>query len=210
MPNAAPSISSDYYRMAVLKKSVTSGTMDGYPVRLPGDRPLLRLHAPRASGSNSNKENVPLGGPFLMTLSRMRLRDTWIAVTLAALLPCGCGHLLGRTTNLSLSFAASGPGSTVNLNLFLTASGTSPTGLEWTLTYPLQAQISVNSVTVGALRSHDGRENAVMCSFTWLNHLSAERVECQCDGLRSDSHHSIGGIDQRGNNRDKHNQYGWR
>ena len=33
--------------------------------------------------------------------------------------------------------------------------------------------------------SHDGRENAVMCSFTWLNHLSAERVECQCVGGQS-------------------------
>ena len=111
-----------------------------------------------------------------MTLSWMRLRDTWIAVALATLLPCGCGRLLAQTTNLSLSSATSGPGSTVYLNLSLTASGTSPAGLEWTFTYP-SSQISVNSVTVGPAATTAGKtlscappsSGSITCLLTGLN-----------------------------------------
>ena len=98
-----------------------------------------------------------------------------ISRTLAALLPCGCGHLLAQTTSLNLSSATSGPGSTLNLNLSLTASGTSPTGLEWTLTYP-SSQISVNGVTVGAAATTAGKTlscapspGSITCLLTGLN-----------------------------------------
>ncbi len=111
-----------------------------------------------------------------MTLSWMHLRDTWLAVVLATLLPYGCGRLLAQTTNLNLSSATSDPGSTVNLNLSLTALGTSPAGLEWTFTYP-SSQISVNSVTVGSTATAAGKtlscappsSGSITCLLTGLN-----------------------------------------
>ncbi len=78
----------------------------------------------------------------------------WFIVALTALYPCH--RLSAQTANLSLSSATSAPGGTVVLSLSLSASGTSPVGLQWTLTYP-SGQISAITASAGSAATAAGK-----------------------------------------------------
>ncbi len=78
----------------------------------------------------------------------------WLVVALAALI--ACDRLPAQTTSLNVSSATAGPGATVVLSLALSGAGTSPAGLEWTLTYPPN-QISAITAVAGTAATTAGK-----------------------------------------------------
>lgn len=72
-----------------------------------------------------------------------------------------CPLLLAQTS-ISLSSATASPGATLSLGLSIATSGTAPTGLQWTLTYPA-TQVSSFSVTSGPSATAAGK--TVTCAY---------------------------------------------